>query len=132
MSNERVAVVEERHKNLGLEDLGGSEISEHLFLASWRICGDEYALLEEKDVARDVLKFPAHSKDSPEFIGSCQINGKEMPDTIIAILENRKGAEALPAKAAWKIDAAGKRFVKLPAEGLLCPRDGIITTDGGL
>src|SRR5438067_10666422 len=58
MSNERVVVVEERHKNLGLKDLGGSEISERLFLISWRICGDEYALLEEKDVVRDVLKLP--------------------------------------------------------------------------
>jgi hypothetical protein len=132
MSNERVVVVEERHKNLGLKDLGGSEISERLFLVSWRICGDEFALLEEKDVVRDVLNFPPHSKGSPEFIGSCRINGNEMPDTIIAVLENRRGAAALPAKAAWKIDVAGTRFVKLPTEGLLCPRDGVITTDGGL
>jgi hypothetical protein len=132
MSNERVVVVEERHKNLGLEDLGGSEISERLFLASWRICGDEYALLEEKDVVRDVIKFPPHSKDSPEFIGSCQINGNKKPGTIIAVLENRKGTEALPATAAWKIDEAGAKFVKLPTDGLLCPRDGVVTADGGL
>jgi hypothetical protein len=131
MSNERVAAIEERHKDLGLKDLGGSEISDRLFLISWRICGDEYALLEEKDVVRDVLKFPAHSKDAPEFIGSCRIDGKEMPDTILAVLENRGGAEALPAKAAWKVDQAGKKFVKLAAEGLLCPRDGIVTADGG-
>jgi hypothetical protein len=131
MSNEPVVAIAARHKSLGLEDLGGSDITEHLFLISWRICGDEYALLEEKDVVRDVLKFPAHSKDSPEFDGSCQINGKPMHDTVIAVLENRAGAESLPAKTAWKIDEAGKKFLKLPVEGLLCPRDGVITSDGG-
>lgn len=132
MSNERVVVIEERHKDLGLKDLGGSEISERVFLASWRICGDEYALLEEKDLVRDAIKVPPHSKASPEFVGSCRINGKDTPATIIAVLEDRKGAQALPATAAWKIDEAGKRFVKLPVGGLLCPRDGVITADGGL
>jgi hypothetical protein len=34
MSNERVVVVEGRHKELGLKDLGGSEISDRLFLGS--------------------------------------------------------------------------------------------------
>jgi hypothetical protein len=115
-----------------LKDLGGSEISERLFLASWQICGKEYAWLEEKDVVLDVLEIPPHSKDAPEFTGSCRINGKETPGTIVAVLENRKGAETLPAKAAWKIDEARKKFVKLPTEGLACPRDGVITADGGL
>src|SRR5712672_2269079 len=68
MANERSVVIEERHKDLGLKDLGGSEISERLFLVSWLICGDEYVLLEENNVVRDVLKFPRHSKDSPQFI----------------------------------------------------------------
>jgi hypothetical protein len=72
MPNEKVVVIEERHKELGLKDLGGTEISDRLFLISWRICGDEYVLLEDQGVVRDVLKFPKHSKDSPQFIGSCQ------------------------------------------------------------
>ena len=71
MSNEPVAVLEERHKDLGLKDLGASEISDRLSAISWRICGEEYVLLEDKDIVRDVLKFPKHSKDSPQFIGSC-------------------------------------------------------------
>jgi hypothetical protein len=54
-----------------------------------------------------------------------------MPDTIIAVLKNRGGAEALPAKAAWKIDVTATKFVELPAEGLLCPREGVISSDGG-
>src|SRR2546421_8137547 len=64
MSNERIVVLQERHKDLGLKDLGGTEISDRIFLISWRICGEEYVLLEDqKNVVRDVLKFPKHSKD---------------------------------------------------------------------
>src|ERR1700730_10756946 len=55
MSNEKIVVLEERHKDLGLKDLGASEISDRLSVLSWRICGDEYVLLEDKDVVRDVL-----------------------------------------------------------------------------
>jgi len=56
MSNEAIAVLEERHKDLGLKDLGASEISDRLSAISWRICGEEYVLLEEKNTVRDVLK----------------------------------------------------------------------------
>ena len=38
MPNEKVVLIEERHKDLGLKDLGGTEISDRLFLISWRIC----------------------------------------------------------------------------------------------
>jgi len=58
MPNEKIAVLEEKHKDLGLKDLGASEISDQLSVISWRICGEEYALLEDKDTVRDVLKFP--------------------------------------------------------------------------
>jgi hypothetical protein len=61
MSNEKIVVIEERPKDLELKDLGGTEISDRLFLISWRICGEEYVLLEDRDVVRDVLKFPKHS-----------------------------------------------------------------------
>ena len=131
MSNERVAAIEARHKDLGLRDLGGSEISDRLFLISWQICGEEYALLEDKNVVRDVLKFPQHSKDSPAFIGSCRKNGSEISGTIIAVLRNETGAESLSATAAWKINEQAARFVEVRTEGLRCPRDGVITVDGG-
>src|SRR5262249_31382964 len=103
MTNERVVVTEKRHKDIGLADLGGTEISDRLFLISWRICGDEYALLEEKDVVRDALKFPTHSKESPQSIGSCQTKEGPVEGTIIAVLKNDKG-DLLPAKFAWRID----------------------------
>ena len=53
MTNEKVSVIEERHKDLGLKDVEGTEISDRLFLISWRICGEEYALLEDQGVVRD-------------------------------------------------------------------------------
>ena len=129
----KVNVIEERHKDLELKDLGGTEISHRLFLISWRICGEEYALLEDQGgVVRDVLKFPKHSKASPQFIGSCQLNGHDIPGTAIGVLRNEDGVEILPAAIAWKIDDKQMKFVTLQTEGLRCSRDGIITADGGL
>jgi hypothetical protein len=132
MSNEKIAVLEERHKDLALKDLGASEISDRLTVISWQICGDEYVLLEDKDMVRDVLKFPRHSKDSPQFIGSCQLNGHDFPGTAIGVLKNENGVEMLAVVAAWKIDDKQMKLVKLQTEGLRCSRDGIITADGGL
>jgi hypothetical protein len=132
MPNEKIVVLEERHKDLGLKDLGASEISDRLSVISWRICGEEYVLLEDKDVVRDVLKFPKHSKESPAFIGSCQSNGHDVPGAAIGVLKNENGAEILPAVSAWKIDDKQMKFVELKTEGLRCSRDGIITADGGL
>lgn len=131
MSNERVVVLEERHNDLGLKDLGGQEISDRLFLIWWRICGEEYVVLEDRDVVKDVLKFPKHSKDSPEFIGSCQLNGHDVPDEAFGVLKNEDGVKMLQAVAAWTIDEKRVKFVKLPTEGLRCSRDGTSTVDGG-
>jgi hypothetical protein len=132
MSNEPVSVLAERHKDLELKDLGASEISDRLSMISWQICGEEYVLLEDRDVVRDVLKFPKHSKDSPQFVGSCQSNGQKVPGTAIGVLKNEPGVEMLSAVAAWKIDEKQIKFVELQTEGLRCSRDGIITADGGL
>jgi hypothetical protein len=33
--------------------------------------------------------------------------------------------------SAWKIDEKQMKFIELKPEGLRCPRDGIITADGG-
>jgi hypothetical protein len=81
---------------------------------------------------KDVLKFPKHSKDSPQFIGSCQLNGQKIPGTAIGVLKNKNGVEILPAVTAWKIDHKQMKFVTLQTEGLRCSRDGIITADSGL
>jgi len=129
-SNERVVVIEDRHKALGLKDLGANEISGRLSAVWWRICGAEYVLLED-DHVRDVLPFPSHSRDAPAFTGTCQINGKNVRDVIIAVLNNKAGNDPLTASAAWKIDQQRAKFDKVATEGLLCPRSGISTADGG-
>ena len=131
MLNETIAVLEQRHKDLGLKGLGASEISDRLSAISWRICGEEYVLLEDKDTVRDVMKFPEHSKNAPAFIGSCQLNGHDLPGTAIGILKNENGVKLLPAVSAWKIDEKQMKFVELKTEGIRCSRDGIITADGG-
>lgn len=141
-SNERVAVLENRHKDLGLKDLGGTEISDRLFLASWQICGREYELLvnTKTGLIRDVLPFPPHSATSPMFIGTCQANGKEVPEALVVVLNNSAGYNArdeklartmLKAIAAWKIDKIKGKFVKQSTENLECPLGGIVTLDGG-
>jgi hypothetical protein len=134
MSNERIADLEKRHADLALKDLGASEISDSLSCISWLICGSEFMLLQDGSIARDVLKVPPHSKTAPLFIGTCEMNGKEGKDIVVAILDNEKGtsASALSAKVAWKIDQKGMKFVSVPVEGLRCPRSGVITSDGGL
>ena len=134
MSNERIADLETRHADLALKDLGASEISDRLSCISWSICGSEFMLLQDGSIARDVLKVPPHSKTSPLFIGTCEMNGKESKDIVVAILDNEKDtpASVLTAKVAWKIDQKKMKFVSLPVEGLRCPRSGVITLDGGL
>lgn len=131
MPNETVAAIEASHKNLGLKDLGASEISDRLSLISWQICGEEYVLLEDQGVVKDVLKFPKHSRESPQFVGTCQLNGQDLPGTAIGVLKNEDDAKMLPAVSAWKIDEKERKFVELQTDGLRCSRDGIITADGG-
>jgi hypothetical protein len=52
-----------------------------------------------------VLKFPKHSKESPQFIGSCQLNGHDVPGAVIGVLKNEDGAQILLAVIAWKISS---------------------------
>jgi len=131
-SEEPVAAIEARHAALGLKNLGGSEVSDKLFSASWQICGKEFALiLDDRSMIRDAQQFPAHSRSAPGFMGSCQVGEKKVPGTIIAVLKNEAGTELLAAEAAWKIDEKSAKFVKMTTDGLRCPRDGIFSVDGG-
>jgi hypothetical protein len=141
-ANERVVALEARHKDVGLKDLGGTEISDRLSLESWQICGSEYELLVnmKSGLILDVLLFPPHSANAPMFIGTCEVDRKEMPETVIAVLNNNAGHNARDAKlaqtrlkatAAWKIDPTKEKFAKQPTENLGCPLGEIISRDGG-
>src|SRR2546430_10004704 len=54
--------------------------------------------------ALPILKFPEHSKESPQFSGSCQLNGHDLPGFAIGVLRNEEGAAILQALSAWRID----------------------------
>src|SRR5258708_922994 len=138
-SNERVVVLEERHRDLGLKGLGGTEVSDRLFLVSWQICGSEYELLvnTKSGLIRDVLPFPPHSANSPMFIGACKADGKDIPD-VVAVLNNGAGYNArdgklaktmLKATAAWKIDDTKEKFAQQFTENLRCPLSALVTLD---
>jgi hypothetical protein len=130
--NERVVVTEKKYPALGLKHLGSDEISGDLSSIDWRICGTEYTTLVRRGGAvADVIPIPPHSKQSPAFTGTCQLRGKDLPDLIFAILNRSKDAENLPALNAWKIDQEAAKFVRMSTEGLLCPKSGIYTADGG-
>ena len=141
VSDGPAAASESRHKGLGLKNLGGDEISDRLFLASWKICGSEYELLvnTKQNLIRDVLAFPPHSATSPMFVGTCQVQGKTIP-SVVAILNNSAGHNArdhaqaktmLQVTVAWKLDEAKEKFEKLSTENLTCPLGDIVTEDGG-
>jgi len=125
-ANEPVVATEGRHKDLRLKDLGASDFDK-FSLVSWLICGREFMVLEDNhtNVFRDVLEIPPHSKSNPEFQGSCKLKGKLMPESVVAILRDQEGQQELPADAAWRIDEKAVKFVKIPTDDMLCPRDGI-------
>ena len=134
-SNERVVVIEARHKDLGLKDLGASEISDQLFLIFWRICNSEYAELvnTKNGLIRAVLPLPAESLFSPHAVlEECQVAGKTISDAGIVVLDNSNRQRPkdyndhierimLPGKMAWRIDEVQERFVPMPTQGLSCP-----------
>src|SRR3954471_8318348 len=103
-SSDPVAAIEARHKDLQLKNLGGSEIDDRLFLASWQICGSEYELLvnTQTGLIRDVLPFPAHSKAAPMFIGTCEVGKKKVPD-VVAVLNNSAGSNPRDEKLSKKM-----------------------------
>ena len=130
---ERIVVLENKYSALGLKHLGADEISDRLSSVNWLICGMEFMLLvDRRGLVGDALPFPSHSKQSPAFSGICQSRGQDLPDIFVAILDGASKADFLPVVTAWKIDKQRAKFIKVSSEGLLCPRSGIYTVDGGL
>lgn len=144
MIDERVVVTEAKHKDLALVDEGADIINDNLQMVSWKICGGDYNMLvDSKNIIRDVLAFPAHGRQTPEFSGICQRGGKDLPDDVYAVLDNKTGFDPnpdhhsgagapLPALAAWRVDEKRMKFVAVPSAGMLCPRSGMFTVDGGM
>lgn len=131
-ANAPIVEIEKKYRAIGLKNLGGDEISDNLSSVSSMICGAEYIeLIDRKGLVRDALAFPQHSKTQPAFSGFCQLNGKDLPDVIIAVLDGSAANAPLPVRTAWKIDQKQAKFVAMPGEGVTCPLTGIYTVDGG-
>lgn len=129
-----VVKIQDRHKDLKLEDLGADELDNGGSLISWRICGDEFMMIVDRhSLIRDVLKIPPHSKSAPESAGPCKLNGADLPGVVVAILDRKEGGPAgdHPATIAWKVDEKKGQFIPLPTAELLCSGVGIFTVDGG-
>lgn len=129
VKDEKTWVIEDRHKDIGLQDLGGEEISNSIFMSSWMICGKEHLLLYVRGVIRDVLPFPVHDKSTPAFGAYCQVGGKKVPDYIYGVLEKKAGMGTYSVKAAWKVDKKRGKFVAMPVDGMRCPSDQIFSVD---
>lgn len=130
LSNEVDSVVENRHKNLALKDLGGDEISDDIFLSTWTICGSDHMLTLKHGVVSDVLKLPAHAGAEKVFDGDCMKGKTAVSGIIVGILVDRPGSDALSAKTAWKLDDKTGKFTSIPADGLTCARHDILFPDG--
>ncbi len=138
-SNEPVVVIEARHRDLALKDVGADIVTDEINMVDWSICGSEYYVLEDRhNTIRDALAFPDHSRAAPAFSGDCQRDGHQMNEIIYAVLDNTAGSDKkydrndktlLPALWAWKVDVKTVKFVKLDVGGMLCPVSAIDDVD---
>jgi hypothetical protein len=123
VKNEKVVAIEARHKKLGLKALGTDEISEGLLSEYWTICGHEFVLLTDKNfLIHDVLQVPDHSVESLEFTGKCNIDNKEKPEIIFALLNKEEGVKLLSARSAWIVNEKKRTFKKVSTNGMRCER----------
>jgi hypothetical protein len=142
MPNGASSAIEAAHPTIKLKDLGGSEITDDLFLGGWQMCGAEYQLLVRRDRIEDAVQLTAHSRRQPAFLGACSASGKRT-DNVLAVLDNPSprangqppyapdDTTSLAALSARRVDSATRRLVAMPTTGLRCPRGGIFTVDGG-
>jgi hypothetical protein len=132
-SNEKIVKTEAKYPALGLKHLGADEISDKLSSINYLICDAEIVLLvDRQNLVRDVIAFPPHSRKSPAFSGTCQANGRDLPDVFIGVLNGEVAGDYLPVLSAWKIDQKSAKFVNATSASLRCSRSGIYTVDGGM
>jgi hypothetical protein len=127
-----VAAIEAKHADLGLKHLGADIITDHMNTIAWEICGKEFLVLDKRNVIADVIEFPAHSRASPAFSGSCEEKGRKSEATFVGVLDGAAKGDMIPARAAWRIDEKAAKFVKVETADLLCARSGVYTSDGGM
>lgn len=120
MPNERVVVTELKYRQLSLKDNGGEELGGRLFLISWQICGREYFLLEENDFVLDVLESPVAGGSPLGVTAFCSIDGKKIPEVVVAFRAHHSDKKAFRPISGWKIDKSKKKFVELQIGSIEC------------
>lgn len=125
MPNDRVVVTERRYRNLGLKDLGATELDAGYNAIWWSICGAQLVELEDShSVVRDVLSFDSLPRKALLFEGGCTVHHQTLRNEVIAVLTDQAGHAMLAATKAWTIDVAKGRFMPQGTAALLCPRSG--------
>lgn len=139
LGEELDGALEKKHASIGFKAEGGEIISDDLNYAAWTMCGGSFHALERGNIIRSVVRAD-HSRGAPAFLGQCQLNGKPMSGLVLAVLKPSSPVEGhpssndhslIPAERAWRIDEKKARFVETSANGMMCPRDGVATADGG-
>ncbi len=128
--NTPIGRLEARHAGIDIEVIGSFGLDNGFSITSFRICGTHYALLVDRRI-RDAVALPPLSWTKPDLIGTCVRQGKPLPGTVMAILDNPQGLRKtgtprdqstfLPASRAWMIDEARAKFVALDVDGVTCP-----------
>ena len=76
---------------------------------------------------------PAFSCWGFSFLAGCafRLANRDAPKSEQAFQESVRIFFGDPVQTAWKIDQPRAKFVKVPSEGLSCPRNGISTDEDG-
>jgi hypothetical protein len=140
LENGPVSATERKHADLGLKHEGSDDVSDSVTYEAWTVCGGSYHLLVRGDVIRGVVRAD-HSRSAPAFLGICDASGSPTSYQVLAILKTPDAASgghaspddktSMPAETAWRIDESNAKFVPMSPSGLMCPRQGVSTADGG-
>ena len=127
VSNERIVVLEARHKDLQLKDLGATDGSGGVTTISWSICGRVFVLLEQDSdpaTVYDAIEAQTPSADDLLLAGSCKLNGKEMNDSVTAVLNWPPGSNPLKLRVPGEQDGPCDLRLEDRREGPEIRQDG--------
>lgn len=126
MTTGKARNIEAAHKDIALKDLGSDGMPEDPYITiSWEICGREYVFLKSQlrrnEIINDVLAIPSEFIHGYRLLpgSDCTRNEKRVED-IYAIAEQGARGTKAKIKAAWKINRANMKFVKLASDGIDC------------
>ena len=130
-ASEPVVRIEARRKSIRLEHLGAEIVNDNVNTIFWRVCDRPFVVLDVRNVWRDAIELPPHSREAPAFsTASCEVGGRKIGGIFVGVFSSRgtDGGSLWPVKAAWRVDHKLGRFVALDGAAT-CSPDGIYTAD---